>query len=882
MSGANQTRRRKNTRIRKRDADPIILYTSNAQGFEFPETLPTTRDSRSNAKGKGRRKDRPDREDTLSDRRGRHAEDNEDSDQGETFSDPHGRRAAHSGHSDREDTLSDRRGRDADLRSEQEIGSELSQEEQVPHREVTFSGHRGMYAERNSGQQEIAPRLRDLAPEKSAEADNYDSGYDYESPRSQITEEWAETFDLEQAQRCRPGAELDEYLHRTSMTYQAFVLIRDMAEQLQAQKTSTSASRQVMVTETPMLLDSKVTFATIKEFEDYLTRHHQQADITARNAGITTHARQLISPRILGWARGNLSPREQDALEVNPSGWLQWTHERLFYVLRKVFPNIPGRTRTGGSLLQALSAVRLDASEPDYGLNTYQASLIRVSRMFPDEDVNALTAKEIDMHLLKPLIAGRQSEVFYSTLYSKIKQGRDCNSLQEFLARVSHALINRLRLSQDLRKMDIKTFVDEGGHKRARDQQRSDSGGDYEGSASKRRRPRMKDRQETNGGRERKHDQPRPEQKDLCQGCGRTGHTRDKCMLSTHPDFNKNGKWADSAALRAIKARLQSPSDWVLSFKTRADGSETERSTFRTKRSKGTTLATLHNDSWCEDLLSCVVGCGSDRLHPSAAVRNHIQTLLKASPSNLRSTTFPHIRAVNALLDTGALQANYVSPDMAEWLQRAGTMSAAACEAECCRECILHTPVGEGTKVCAGLSSDGSALGRIKFTLHFFNELTKSVDTLSLTATVIYSQFDLIVGSPTIKQYDLVGKLPSHFRHVKRPPMVQTTAALSTLEPRPCGSSVMEPRPDQIDGGWLDEPYRPIGFPEEDNWRQTWQSFNVTVVEVEEPYGEIRACEKQQVYQYWLVSRLESGDVVHKDEMFDVESEHPEALCCRS
>ena len=124
---------------------------------------------------------------------------------------------------------------------------------------------------------------------------------------------------------------------------------------------------------------------------------------------------------------------------------------------------------------------------------------------------------------------------------------------------------------------------------------------------------------------------------------------------------------------------------------------------------------------------------------------------------------------------------------MAEWLQRAGTMCAAACEAEGCGECILHKPVGEGTKVCAGLSSDGSAtacthaLGHIKFTLHFLNELTKSVDTLSLTATVIHSQFDLIVGRPTIKQYDLVGKLPSHFRHVKRPPMVHTTAALSAL-----------------------------------------------------------------------------------------------------
>ena len=38
------------------------------------------------------------------------------------------------------------------------------------------------------------------------------------------------------------------------MTYPAFVLIRDIAEQLQAQKTSASTSRQGMVTETPTLL----------------------------------------------------------------------------------------------------------------------------------------------------------------------------------------------------------------------------------------------------------------------------------------------------------------------------------------------------------------------------------------------------------------------------------------------------------------------------------------------------------------------------------------------------------------------------------------------------------------------------------------------------
>ena len=199
--------------------------------------------------------------------------------------------------------------------------------------------------------------------------------------------------------------------------------------------------------------------------------------------------------------------------------------------------------------------------------------------------------------------------------------------------------MRRLELARVARQQGMKLLVASDDRKRRHDHDRGSAGGEDEESTARRKRPRnKKSKEETRTSQDHKRDQPRPEQKELCQGCGRTGPTRDKCMLSKHPDFNKNGKWADSAALRVT----------IGLGPVQPDGSETERSTFRPKRSKGTTLATLHNDSWCEDLLSCVVGCGSDMLHTSAAVRIHIQTLLKASPSNARSTTVPHIRAVNA------------------------------------------------------------------------------------------------------------------------------------------------------------------------------------------------------------------------------------------
>ena len=42
-----------------------------------------------------------------------------------------------------------------------------------------------------------------------------------------------------------------------------------------------------------------------------------------------------------------------------------------------------------------------------------------------------------------------------------------------------------------------------------------------------------------------------------CHGCGRTGHSRDTCDLSCHPDFNRHGSWAGSAAEIAIRAHLR-------------------------------------------------------------------------------------------------------------------------------------------------------------------------------------------------------------------------------------------------------------------------------------------------------------------------------------
>ena len=42
-----------------------------------------------------------------------------------------------------------------------------------------------------------------------------------------------------------------------------------------------------------------------------------------------------------------------------------------------------------------------------------------------------------------------------------------------------------------------------------------------------------------------------------CHGCGRIGHHRDTCDLSSHPDFNRYGSWVGSTSETAIRAHLR-------------------------------------------------------------------------------------------------------------------------------------------------------------------------------------------------------------------------------------------------------------------------------------------------------------------------------------
>jgi hypothetical protein len=112
-----------------------------------------------------------------------------------------------------------------------------------------------------------------------------------------------------------------------------------------------------------------------------------------------------------------------------------------------------------------------------------------------------------------------------------------------------------------------------------------------------------------------------------------------------------------------------------------------------------------------------------------------------------------------------------------------------------------------------------NTLGKINFELTFVNELTKSEETIDITASIIETQFDVIIGRPSIKKYNLADKLRSQFAngimhketlHGVKNNEDPITIAITTLSAMPGNyirksmSQLLDYEPD--DDGILDDP----------------------------------------------------------------------------
>lgn len=178
--------------------------------------------------------------------------------------------------------------------------------------------------------------------------------------------------------------------------------------------------------------------------------------------------------------------------------------------------------------------------------------------------------------------------------------------------------------------------------------------------------------------------------------------------IFNHPDWNHTDlPWNDSQNGKAWKARGE---DVLPPDKQLNSTQPPQYEKVKIPKKQGTSLdtdiaiiATMH------DKLS------SDLIH---AVLQHDHLSLK----------------VQTLLDTGALQGNYISRRVADELNIRSTGPRIA--------------IGSALRQKSVVSMCNAVVNLI-----YLNELTNSTDTITIPVTIIDMPFDLIIGKPTLKEH---------------------------------------------------------------------------------------------------------------------------------
>lgn len=273
----------------------------------------------------------------------------------------------------------------------------------------------------------------------------------------------------------------------------------------------------------------------------------------------------------------------------------------------------------------------------------------------------------------------------------------------------------------------------------------------------------------------------------LCNGCGNpearsSGHICKQC--AGHPDRNQSGPWKESATFRTLRDRLPGLREPQLLGNYRANGeplSETQKTEREAQK------AALRASAPAKDATSSK---SSSNRRPSGKPGNQRVTkgenLNNLSVTQLDTHLVPCTISCNngksltvqALVDTGALDENYASLEVAEWI-RQETESGGS-------NCVIPEAVANSHAIISlgGSLSTFKAKGVVVCDLTFINEITSKHEKLScLQFRVIPSQIDLIIGLHTIKVYGLVKKLERFFTNGDDDPwkFEATNGAIPTL-----------------------------------------------------------------------------------------------------
>jgi hypothetical protein len=220
-----------------------------------------------------------------------------------------------------------------------------------------------------------------------------------------------------------------------------------------------------------------------------------------------------------------------------------------------------------------------------------------------------------------------------------------------------------------------------------------------------------------------------------CNHCGRTNHTAASCAAKFHPDHNPDASvpWAASASGIAFKAKGLD----ILPFKSTLSGDVLQLPSALAPKNKSTNG---HNKCKCDDCNNITHAHTSDTNTDTISCHIHIY--------NNDSTKQQEIKC-DALIDTGALRADYIS------VHKAKEISS-----------ITNTKINTTnvTKTCTPfMDMCSNTLGTIDAVIDIFDETINNYEHIPLTFKVIDMKYDMIIGKPTIRKYDLTQKCRSQF-----------------------------------------------------------------------------------------------------------------------
>jgi hypothetical protein len=198
-----------------------------------------------------------------------------------------------------------------------------------------------------------------------------------------------------------------------------------------------------------------------------------------------------------------------------------------------------------------------------------------------------------------------------------------------------------------------------------------------------------------------------------CYGCGRNNHKKTDCALKAHEDWNtENKSWPLSSKGIAWKAK----NALVLPFNASLSGNAIPKFKYTPKTSELNTIA----------------------------LDDHVNDAVLLANILINNILLP----ITCLIDTGALQANYISREVAESLKAYG-LQFCKCNSVVCL--AIHNK-------CSNVKEE------VNFKLKFLNELTFQYDIIQVTAKLVNNlNYDVIIGLPTIRQYNLLTKFPKRF-----------------------------------------------------------------------------------------------------------------------